>query len=71
MNDLFVPIFVCNEYNCNFLLMLWKSLLRFFLIKQISKLIAIAIEVFKKDFFYMPLKLKKKLEMENIVYRFR
>ena len=51
--------------------MLWKSLLRFFLIKQISKLIAIAIEVFKKDFFYMTLKLKKKLEMENIVYRFR
>ena len=43
----------------------------FFIIKQIFKLIAIAIEVFKKDFFYMTLKLKKKLEMENIVYRFR
>ena len=47
--------------------MLWKSLLRFFLIKQIFKLIAIAIEVCKKDFFYMPLQLKVKLEMENIV----
>ncbi len=51
--------------------MFWKSLLRFFIIKQISKLIAIAIEVFKKDFFYTPLKLQKKLEMENIVYRYR
>ena len=51
--------------------MFWKSLLRFFVIKQISKLIAIAIEVFKKDFFYTPLNLQKKLEMENIVYRYR
>ena len=51
--------------------MFWKSLLRFFLIKQISKLIAIAIEVFMKDLFFMQLKLNKKLEMENIVYRFR
>mgnify|MGYP001300974173 FL=1 len=49
--------------------MFWKSLLHF-LIKQISKLIAVANEVFKKDFFLYAIKIKEKARNGKIVYRF-